>query len=287
MAAASSGRNSSALRSSAPWFVAPPMWTDDDNAQKPLTNEERSSLAVNATIVRLRKGERIYGEGDPAAAIFYIISGMVKLTKREPGGKEHIARFMFANDLIGLAEYGRYVNSAKSITTAAAYKIPTRALETRLRQSPGLEFHIINKLCHELRRTQDHARLLAKHRATAKIGFFIQMLETDQQPTGALDAAIYLPMTRADIAAYLGISPEAVSRGFTDLVGCGAIAFRDRRHLKIADRMKLEAIVAETSHPGRPAADRQGMRRPRRDLRLLSARTSLPEARERLPEPHQ
>jgi hypothetical protein len=43
-----------------------------------------------------------------------------------------------------------------------------------------------------------------------------------------------------------------VSRGFADLVGCGAIAFRDRRHLKIADRMKLEAIIAETGRPSRP-----------------------------------
>jgi CRP/FNR family transcriptional regulator, anaerobic regulatory protein len=205
MATASSGRKSSALRSSAPWFVAPPMWAGDENAREPLTNEERSSLALNATIVRLRKGESIYEEGDPAAAIFCIISGVVKLTRGLPGGKEHIARFMFANDLIGLAEYGRYVNSAQSITATALNKIPTRALETRLRQNPGLEFHIINKLCHDLRRTQDHARLMAKHRATAKIGLFLQMLEADQQPAGAMNAEMYLPRP-APISGHMSVS---------------------------------------------------------------------------------
>jgi predicted transcriptional regulator len=52
-------------------------------------------------------------------------------------------------------------------------------------------------------------------------------------------------MTRSDIAAYVGISPEAVSRSFRDLVSRGAITFRDRRHLKIIDRAQLEAVIAE------------------------------------------
>jgi hypothetical protein len=57
---------------------------------------------------------------------------------------------------------------------------------------------------------------------------------------------LYLPMTRVDIGSYLGVSPEAVTRGFGDLVSCGAISFRDRRHLTIIDPAKLEAVIADT-----------------------------------------
>jgi CRP-like cAMP-binding protein len=52
-------------------------------------------------------------------------------------------------------------------------------------------------------------------------------------------------MIRSDIAAYVGISPEAVSRSFRDLVVHGAITFRDRRHVKIIDRAQLESVITE------------------------------------------
>jgi CRP-like cAMP-binding protein len=245
MAAGSRGY-SNGIPGGGPSFVAPPMWNPADDPGQPLTDEERAFLAVNSTVVRFRKGENIFNAGDPAAAVFSIVSGVVKLYRLQPGQREHIVRFMFPNELIGLAEYGQYVNSAKSITATLLYNMPTQVLEPRLRQSPSLEFHVINRLCHDLRRTQDHALLLAKRHASAKIGLFIQILEAQQNVTDATDAELYLPMTRVDIGSYLGVSPEAVTRGFGDLVSCGAVLFTDRRHLKIADRAKLEAVIADT-----------------------------------------
>ena len=242
--AARSRSNSNGPPDAGPWFPAPSMWNAAAKSGEPLTDDERAALAAIATVVRFKKGETIFNEGDPVSAQFSIIDGVVKLYK-EVGQKEHIARFMFANDLIGLADSGTYLNSAKAITAARLYKMPTRALEARLKQSPGLEFHIITKLAHELRRTQDHARLMAKRHASAKIGMFIQMLEANQNPAGTASTELYLPMTRSDIGAYVGISPEAVSRGFAELARCGAILLIDRHHLKIADRAELDAVVAE------------------------------------------
>lgn len=245
-------RNSNAVASRGPSFVAPPMWDPEDGPGPFLTNEERAFLALNATIVRYRKGEDIFNEGDAASAVFGIVNGAVKLYKLQAGRKQHIVRFMFDNDLIGLAERGKYVNSAKSIIDTVLYRMPTRGLETRLRQSPGLEFRVITKLCHDLRRTQEHALLISKHRASAKLGMFIQILASQQNPVGTEDIQIYLPMTRADIGAYVGLSPEAVSRGIAELVGRDAVAFGDRRHLKILDRAMLDSIVAETERPQEP-----------------------------------
>jgi CRP/FNR family transcriptional regulator, anaerobic regulatory protein len=249
--AAGSANKSRVLGRGGPFFATPPMWNNAANPEQALTDEERTAWAVAATIGRFKKGETIFREGDAAAAIFSIVGGVIKLYRKQPDHKEHILRFMFANDLIGLAEYGKYVNSAKSVTDTILFKIPTQGLELRLRRNPVLEFHIISRLCHDIRRTQDHALLLAKRRADVKIALFIAMLEKQQNSTGSDRTEIYLPMTRAEIAAYVGTSLEAVSRSFGDLVGCGAIAFRDRRHFTIADRTKLESVIAGTDHPDR------------------------------------
>ena len=218
-------------------------------------NPKIGNDAVIATVRRYRKGETIYREGEQAAAVFNIITGVVKSFKALPDNEQYIVGFLFPNDLFGLAEYGSYVNSAEAVTAVTLYRIPTKALETRLRQNAKLDFEVIGKLCHDLREAQHHAFLLSKHRAIAKVGLFVQFLETMQAAQREITEEIYLPMARSDIGAYLGISPEAVTRSFRELANGGAIAFRDRRHLKIIDRALLEAAIAESQQP--PAASRK------------------------------
>jgi CRP/FNR family transcriptional regulator len=218
-----------------------------ENPGYPLTDKERALVAVMSTIVRFRKGESIYEEGDSANAVFNIIAGVVKSHKTLPDKRQHIVGFLFADDLVGLAENGKYVNSAEAVTPVTMYRIPTAALEVRLRTNPSLDFFVISKLCHDLRETQRHAFLLSKQHAAAKLGLFLQMLETQQSAHGPSMGEVYLPMSRSDIGAYAGMSLEAVSRSFRALVRLGAIALRDRRHIQIINRDQLEAIVSETT----------------------------------------
>jgi len=233
--------------SSGPTIIVPALWASGANSGYPLTAEERALLAVISTIVRFRKGERIYEEGDSANAVFNIIAGVVKSYQILPDKRQHIAVFLFADDLVGLAENGKYVNSAEAVTPVTMYRIPTAALEVRLRTNPSLDFQVISKLCHDLRETQHHAFLLSKQHAVAKLGLFLQMLETQQAAHGPSLGEVYVPMTRSDIGAYVGMSPEAVSRSLRDLVSLGAITFRDRRHIQIISRAKLEAAVSENT----------------------------------------
>src|SRR5262249_3161424 len=155
---------------------------------------------------------------------------------------DHIVGFLFADDLFGLTKEGTYVNSTTAVTTVTAYRISVGALEVRLRQDPGLEFHVICKLCHEPREAQHHAFILAQRHAVAHVSLFLQMLETYQTARGKGTEEIYLPMSRSDIGAYIGVSPEAVSRSFRSLANRGVITFRNRHHVKILDRAGLETI---------------------------------------------
>jgi CRP/FNR family transcriptional regulator len=212
-----------------------------------LSEEERARLAVLASIVRLNKGEEIYREGQPADAVFNIITGVVKAYKTAPDGSEHITAFLFPDDMFGLSEEGKYTNSTKALTPLALYRFPVPDLRRRLAKDADLEFHVICKLIHELRETQRHAFLLARRRALSKVAMFLQLLENLQAARGERTAEIYLPMNRSDIGEYVGMSLEAVSRAFQGLTARGIIKSRDRQHLKIADRSKFDKIAADMS----------------------------------------
>jgi CRP-like cAMP-binding protein len=228
---------------SGPTIIVPALWASGENSGRPLTTEEQALLAVISTVVRFKKGERIYAEGDRADAVFNMITGVVKSYRTLPDDRQNIFGFLFADNLIGLAQNGLYVNSAEAVTSSTLYKIPTALLEARLRNYPDLDFQVISKLCHELREAQRHAVLLSEQHAVGKVGLFLQMLETHQAARGESTGEVYLQMTRRDIASYAGITPEAVTRSLRDLVGRGAITFRDRRHVQIVNRARLEAAI--------------------------------------------
>jgi CRP-like cAMP-binding protein len=240
-----------------PSIAAVALWGSSDSKPAHLfTDEERAQLAVISSVVRFKKGGCIYREGDRADAVFNIVGGVVKSYKTLPDGTQHILAFLFADDLLGLAEEGRYVNSAEAVTAVTGYRIPTIAIESRLRRDPGLEFHVLCKLCHELREAQRHAVLLSKRRALARVATFLQILETHQTARGESTDEVYLPMNRSDFGRYVGMSLEAVSRSFRTLASWGVVTFRDRRHLKIVNRARLEGIASEveTRAPPRTAS---------------------------------
>lgn len=237
-----------------PSFKVPPLWSTGESPRRLLDAEERAMLAVIATVSRYNKGDLIYQEGTRADYVFNIIAGVVKSYRSQPNHKQQVMGFLFSHDVIGLAEDGKYVNSAAAVTQVSLYKIPTALLEARLRRNPQLDFQVICKLCHDLRAAQQHALLLSKHRAVAKLGLFLQMLETHQNGEGRRSDEIHVPMARTDIGAYVNVSPEAITRSLHELVRRGVITVRDRRYIKIADRVKLEDIVSELDGSPKPSA---------------------------------
>jgi len=224
-----------------------------------LSDEERAQLATIASIVRFKKGAEIYRHGHRANVIFNIVSGVVKAHKTDRDGREHITAFLFPDDLLGLSEEGRYTNSATAITPMTAFQIPVSALRGRLSKDASLEFHVICKLCQELRQAQRHAFLLAQRQALSRVAMFLQLLEQLQASRGESTTEIYLPMSRSDIGEYIAMSLEAVSRAFRGLTARRIIKSRDRRHVKIIDRSAFEDLVDEMAHlrpRNRPAGDK-------------------------------
>jgi CRP-like cAMP-binding protein len=149
---------------------------------------------VIASIVYFKKGEDIYHAGDRADAIFNIINGVVK--SYSGNGGDHIVAFLFPSDLFGLSEEGIYTNAARALTDVTAYRLPAPALRNRLSQDALLEYHVICKLCEELRQAQRHAFLLGERRADVRLATFLQMPEQRQAADGNSLNEIYVPMDR-------------------------------------------------------------------------------------------
>jgi CRP-like cAMP-binding protein len=247
MALSPNGVHGPAIRAPDPWAPGKP-----SQAKMPqlLSNEERVRLAVIASIVRFEKGAEIYRVGEPAHAVFNIISWGVKAYTHGPGRNELIGSFLFHEDLFGLAQEGSYASSMKAVTPVTAYRIPVASLRKQFSTDAALEFHVIAKLCHELRQAQRHAFVLASKHTVSKLTLFLQMLEHLQAARDEPTNEIYLPMDRSDISEYVGTSLSAISRAFRTLTARGILKVRNRRHVKVIDRPAFEAtthdVPAET-----------------------------------------
>src|SRR3974390_1204542 len=214
-----------------------------------LTDEQRAQLAVISSIVRFKKREIIYREGDPAEAVFNINAGVVAAFKEAPDGREHIAAFLFTDDLFGLSAEGKYTNSTKATTDVIAYRLPVTTLRSRFSKDAELEFHVVCKLCQELRQAQHHAFLLSEKKAATKLAMFFQLIEELQIAKGQQTAEIYLPMDHSDIGNYIGMTLSAVSRAFRALTMRGVIKLRARGHVRIVDRDAFDKIAGDPPAP--------------------------------------
>ena len=163
-------KNSTSIMGRGPTIRAFDPWVSSAGRMNHLlTDDERARLAVMASIVRFKKGEVIYRQNAPADAVFNIISGVVSAHQGSSDGKEHMVAFLLPDDMFGLAAEGRYANSTTAITPVSAYRLPIVALRRRLTKDAELEFHVICKLCQELRQAQRHAFLLSQRSAVTKI----------------------------------------------------------------------------------------------------------------------
>jgi CRP-like cAMP-binding protein len=206
-----------------------------------LSERQRHHLAGLATLQHVRPRSVIYGAGDAADAVFIIEEGAVKSFRDLPSGRRRIAAFLFAHDLFGLAAAGRYVNTTQAMTPLTVYRLDLDVLADAFRRDPDLELRFLCKAVHELREAQHHAIIVGRRHAAGRVAMLLHMLERNTPRRGG---DVVIPMTRSDMADYLGLSLEAVVRASRRLERQGIVDFIDRHHARIRDRQQFEALVA-------------------------------------------
>jgi CRP-like cAMP-binding protein len=209
-----------------------------------LTERQRQELARIGTRVGMGPRTIIYREDAPAMWVFAVTEGTVKTYRELPSGKRTIAAFLFAHDLFGLAENGRYTNTAQAITRVTLYRLPLAELAALLKHDGELQFEFLVKITHELREAQRRDVMLNRRDAAGRLAMFVAWMHTRQTTytAGPIDG-ISLPMTRSDIAAFLGLSLESVSRAAAELERRRVITFEGRHRAQIVNTSALAKLL--------------------------------------------
>ena len=221
-------------------FLKPP----PDSGTVQLTNRQREELARIGMRVRLPARMMIYREDSAANWVFAVAEGMVKSYRELPSGKRIVSAFLFARDLFGLAENGRYVNSTQAITRVTLYRLPVTELTILLKHDADMQFQFLAKVTHALRESQRRAILISRRDAAGRLAMFVAMVAEHLGPAGIGVRVVELPMTRSDISGFLGLSPDSVSRAAAQLERRGLVKFVSRHLARIVDPAGLAKLVA-------------------------------------------
>lgn len=201
-------------------------------------------LAASRTHQHADAGETFLNEGEPASHFFNIIEGAVKVFKLMPDGRRQITGFLFAGDLLGLAFNESYTYSAEAITPVKICRFPRRQLERLLDEFPRMERQLLAMASNELAAAQEQMMLLGRKTAHERIASFLLSLARRQLRYGGSGATVQLPMTRTDIADFLGLTTETASRVFTSLRKRGCIEIDNASLIRFADRDTLEELAS-------------------------------------------
>ncbi len=203
---------------------------------------QRRQLADLATVVILPPRTIVYREEANGDWIFFAGAGVLKAFRELPSGKRRVAAFLFPGDVFGLAESGHYLNSVQTVTKVKLYRIAIGALREAIRLDPHLQFQLLCKAIHELRQGQRHSILLGRRDAPGRLAMCFSMLERNLSADHHADV-IALPMSRTDLAEYLGLSLESVSRAAAALERRGIVQFQGGHAVKVIDRVQFDKLV--------------------------------------------
>jgi CRP/FNR family transcriptional regulator len=198
---------------------------------------EAVHLLPVSPIQTLPAGKLLFSQGDKTDSVFEVLSGMVRLYKLLPDGRRQVTGFLTAGQLLGLAPEGVCVFTADTLTEVALCRHKRDAFERMIDEVPGFARRLLAVTSHELRAAQDQMVLLGRKSASEKVATFLLMLPARQDD-------IDVPMTRGDIADYLGLTVETVSRTLTRLRQDGLIALPVPARIRIVDRKGLESLAS-------------------------------------------
>lgn len=205
-------------------------------SRKPASSDSLTPIGVPMSFGR---NVEIYAEGETAGYVYKVISGVVRISKLLPDGRRQISAFHLPGEMFGFEAEEVHHASAEAVVPVKVIAFKWDGLLTG-RQSPSFVRELLNLAVRGLRHTQDHLLLLGRKNALERLAAFL--LEMDAR-TGAKHL-LDLAMPRHDIADYLGLTLETVSRMFAELKEMGAIKLESARRVHLLNPAKLKAMGA-------------------------------------------
>jgi CRP/FNR family nitrogen fixation transcriptional regulator len=190
------------------------------------------------TRLSFSRNAEIYPEGGRADCWYKVVSGTVRICKLLADGRRYVAEFYFAGDCFGIDGANERLYSAEAVDDVIVMRYRRSATEQLVDGNPALARLLRETVLRELTNAQGRALLLGRMTAPERVATFLfEMLERRDR-TRVLD----LPMSRNDIADYLGLTIETVCRTLSAFKREGAIALPNPHRIELLDRSALEAM---------------------------------------------
>ncbi len=204
---------------------------------------ELDAFTSIGSLVTYAPKESLFWEGDQADFQYRVVRGTVCLYKLLPDGRRQVARFCHAGDLIGLSARATYQYTADALSDVTAQRIRRTDLDAHMEDNPVLRRGVLASISEELNAAQNQLLLLGRKSASERVASFLVAMTEQAVRQGGDGHSVSLPMTRVDIADYLGLTHETVCRVFSQLKAQGVVRFSDPNEVEICDAAALADLA--------------------------------------------
>jgi len=210
------------------------------NSLKDLGLTSESNPIVSLNEFTYKKGTEIYGEKEPADYVYQVRSGAVRSYKLLSDGRRQIGAFHLAGDIFGLENGKEHRFTAEAIVDTTVRLIKWQSLELVADSDAMVARNLLSMTTSNLQHAEDHMLLLGRKTSLERVAAFL--LEMDKRLSGV--DVMALPMSRRDIADYLGLTLETVSRAISHLHDLGVLGFigNTQRQIVLLDRQQLASL---------------------------------------------
>ncbi|MBB6127292.1 Crp/Fnr family transcriptional regulator [Mucilaginibacter lappiensis] len=205
-------------------------------------DEWKPAISAHKTIYKVKKGEIIFKEGDPATGIYFVNSGSVKVYKKWDKDKELIVRFAREGSLFGHRGSGNggfYPISATALQPTVVCYVDTAFFEATLKVNPNFTYQLLTFMTEELKQSERKMRNLAHMPVKGRVAEALISLQNQFGTTA--DGFINIDLSRQDLASYAGATYETVFRMMNELVNDKLISLSGKsiRLINRAELLKL------------------------------------------------
>jgi CRP/FNR family nitrogen fixation transcriptional regulator len=190
------------------------------------------------TRLHFARNDEIYAEGDSAECWYKVVSGTVRICKLLADGRRHIGEFCFSGDCFGIDGNGARLYSAEAVDDVIVMRFQRKATERLIEQNSALARLLRDTTLRDLANAHGRTLLLGRMTAPERVASFLLEIFERRDRTKGLD----LPMSRNDIADYLGLTIETVCRTLSAFKRSGVIAIPNPHRIELLDRDALEAV---------------------------------------------
>jgi CRP/FNR family nitrogen fixation transcriptional regulator len=196
-------------------------------------------IGLMGASMRFSRNTEIFGEDEQAEYLYQVVSGAVRTYRVLDDGRRQIVAFYLPGDVFGVEAAKVHQCSAEAIVESQVLVVKRSSLMARAEREGDLSRQLWMLMVRELQRVQEHSLVLIKSAEERVAGFLLEMAS---RYSGS--GAIELPMSRQDIADYLGLTIETVSRTLTQFVQSGAISLETSRRIQFCNRAALQRLDA-------------------------------------------